>query len=961
MKVERGFMRSRVARRIVALFVLCALVPIAASALFSYSHARKLLLDQSYLHLAQLGEAYSSALYERLSSVSRILWDASANPTAASTPERQKRLRVQLDALEFLGADGKRVSLLGSVQPFTPFSGAESSFLEKGETVLRTRLAPDAPATISMAQAVDPRNLGAGIMIAAINPGFMWGETDALPAMTNFVVFAGDGTLLFQSQAGADALHAALELREQKTPNGRLIVAGGEEPEVASYRELFLESHFFVRGWTVVATRPESEVLAPIAAYKQTFVLATTLALLVIMLVSAAQIRRTLVPLERLIEGTRRAANKDFSTQVRVEGDDEFAELASSFNTMTSRLGQQFTALSTLAEIDRAILARPDVVLVIEAVLRRIRAIVPAQHTCIGIVDRDDPDAMLVYTRGRADSAAIDVLRVAGAANCGPGSGVPPEGAWLPADVAPPPFAALLLKQGAPAVFAVPIIWQGENIGVIGVGAIRAHALTDDEEARIRDLADRIGVAYSAAVKDEQLYFQAHYDALSKLPNRLFFKDQLERAIARTRRDREELSVLFVDLDYFKHVNDSAGHAAGDDVLVETAERLQRCLRSSDIVGRLGGDEFTILVTGVKSSGDARIVADNVMVAMARPFVVAGNEHFLSASVGIAVYPGDGATAEELLRNADTAMYRAKAAGRGQSVFFEERMNLAALERVRSERDLRHALDHNEFYLVYQPMLNLHTGQVSGAEALLRWNHPEHGLLAPMNFIRLAEETGLIDVLGEWVMREACGQFRTLQDARTPLPRISVNVSARQFRQSHFAETVRRVLRETGVPKTCLELEITESLLLDATPEVEETLRALSRSGVRIALDDFGTGYSSLAYLKRFPVNIVKIDRSFVKDLPADRSSAAITSAIISMAHALKIKVVAEGVATIEQSDFLRDLGCDFVQGYHHSKPLRAPELASFLRRRSQDGTGQDIPAPEFRLQKPPIRFAKQR
>ncbi|MEO6565643.1 MAG: bifunctional diguanylate cyclase/phosphodiesterase [Casimicrobiaceae bacterium] len=435
----------------------------------------------------------------------------------------------------------------------------------------------------------------------------------------------------------------------------------------------------------------------------------------------------------------------------------------------------------------------------------------------------------------------------------------------------------------------------------------------------------------------------------------------MERAIARTRRDREELSVLFVDLDYFKHVNDSVGHAAGDDVLVEAAERLQRCLRSSDIVGRLGGDEFTILVTDVKSGGDARIVAENVMAAMARPFVVAGNEHFLSASVGIAVYPGDGATADELLRNADTAMYRAKAAGRGQSVFFEERMNLAELDRVRAEQDLRHALEHNEFYLVYQPMLDLHTGQICGAEALLRWNHPEHGLLAPMHFIRLAEETGLIDGLGEWVMREACGQFRMLQEARTPLPRISVNVSARQFKRPHFAETVHRVLQETGIPNTCLEFEITESLLLDATAEVEATLRALSRSGVRIALDDFGTGYSSLAYLKRFPVDVVKIDRSFVKDLPADRSSAAITGAIISMAHALKIKVVAEGVATLEQSDFLRDLGCDFAQGYHYSKPLRAPELASFLRRRMHDGTDQDFEAPELPLQRPQVRFAKQR
>jgi diguanylate cyclase len=964
LKLERGFGRSRVARRIVALFVLCALVPIVATALLSYDHVRKLLLDQSHLHLAQLGESYSSALYERLAAVRRILQEIEpgAEAGAAWTAERRDQLRTQLDALAVIGSDGAVNALLGSARPFAPLSESEAGHLAKGKAVLRTRTNPDASATVFIAQAIEPATLAAGIVVGEINVTYLWGESDALPAVTNFAVIGSNGEPLFSSQGRSNALLAAFAQRVPRVPNGRLVYAEADGAEVASYRELFLESHYFPGGWTIVATRPEVEVLAPIAAYKQSFVLATALALLVIALFSAAQIRRTLVPLERLIEGTRRAANKDFGVRVDVANNDEFGELARSFNTMAARLGRQFTALSTLADIDRAILSRPDVERVIEAVLWRISAIVPVQHAGIVIADRHTVGTTLVYTRRGGDDGTIDLQRITSAVDGARGlDGLMHEGEWVPATADAPPWAATFLKLGTAAIFAAPIIWQGEVIGAIGVGAARIRLLTDDEEARIRDLADRIGVAFAAAAKDEQLYYQAHYDALSKLPNRLFFKDQLERAIARAQRHREGLAVLFVDLDHFKRVNDSNGHDAGDAVLVEAAERIRRCVRTSDIVGRLGGDEFAVLVAEVTNGHDARVVADNIIAALSQPFVDARQEHFLSASVGIAVFPVDGAGADELLRNADTAMYRAKEGGRGQSVFFETQMNLAALARVHSERDLRHALAQREFFLVYQPMLDLRSGCISGAEALLRWNHPEHGALAPTTFIQLAEESGLIDVLGEWVLREACAQFRAVRDLGVPLASISVNVSARQFKQANFTEIVHNVLRETGVPGTCLELEITESLLLDATPAVEGALATLNASGIRIALDDFGTGYSSLAYLRRFPVDIVKIDRSFVKDLPADKSSAAITGAIISMAHALQKQVVAEGVAFAEQQEFLRDLGCDHIQGYHLAEPLPSAELVAFLRRIAGRADTGDTPVGSASRAQPAFKAANRK
>jgi len=391
--------------------------------------------------------------------------------------------------------------------------------------------------------------------------------------------------------------------------------------------------------------------------------------------------------------------------------------------------------------------------------------------------------------------------------------------------------------------------------------------------------------------------------------------------------------LLFIDLDHFKDVNDSAGHAVGDELLREAAARLRRCVRSCDALARMGGDEFTIIISDLGEERAPEVVARHVLDALCQPYMAGHAEHFLTASIGIAVHPADGETLEELLRNADTAMYRAKEAGRNRFVYFEERMNAAAVARVSMERQLRRALDGGEFRLVYQAQFALATGQVAAAEALLRWRRDDGTLLLPGSFIAHAEETGIIERIGAWVLEEACRQqSEWLREGVAP-PRIAVNVSAQQFRRADFPAEVERVLAQTGVPPTALELEITESLLMDPSRNVERSLERLAGLGVRIALDDFGTGYSSLAYLKRFPVDVVKIDRAFVADLEGDASSVAICGAIVGMAHALAKDVVAEGVETSAQATVLRRLGCDFVQGYHYAAPLSPAEYAGRLLR----------------------------
>jgi diguanylate cyclase (GGDEF)-like protein len=437
------------------------------------------------------------------------------------------------------------------------------------------------------------------------------------------------------------------------------------------------------------------------------------------------------------------------------------------------------------------------------------------------------------------------------------------------------------------------------------------------------------------ALKVESAENDSSVDTFTGLAAYRVLTDRLSHEIERSKRSNEGFAVLFIDLDHFKTVNDSFGHTTGDAVLREAARRISRCVRTTDTVSRLGGDEFTVMLTNLHHPEEAWLGAESVVEALSREFQVNGEQCFLSASVGIASFPEDGASAEELLKSADTAMYRAKAGGRAQSVYFEERMNAEAVARLTLDRDLRMAIERGELELHYQPKLELATGAIRGAEALVRWRHPVHGLIAPDRFIPLAEESGFIDQLGHWTLREACRQMRRWHDAGLSLASVSVNVSPRQFRRRGLFELVRDCVREAALPAECLGIEITEGLLMERSQAIEELLQRLSAMGHGIALDDFGTGFSSMAYLKRFPVREIKIDRVFIEGLAAGAESEAIVAAIIAMSHALGKSVVAEGVETEEQLALLRRMACDQVQGFLLSAALPAEQFEALVRARS--------------------------
>ncbi len=590
---------------------------------------------------------------------------------------------------------------------------------------------------------------------------------------------------------------------------------------------------------------------------------------------------------------------------------------------------RQQEALCALADLDRAILSSASTERVIQVLLKRAPPVIGCDVIAVTMLPTDaQPQVRTLVARTGCDAFEHRP-------DCTPASvqflSSEPQGRWLD-DARNHPLGEGVAAQGAKHVLLMPVFVDATMTAVLAIGVTGASRLTDEGHTYACDFAARLGVALTASTHRENHYLEGHFDSLTGLPNRRSLTQRLVTEISRAQRDDLRLALIFINLDEFKKVNDCAGYSGGDEVLREAAVRLKSCLREQDILARYGADEFLALLPTIPAGVNAGKVAEKLGAALSAPFVVDGEEYHLGASVGVSLYPDDGRDAPRLLHNADVAMSRAKAGGAGRIMFYEERINTEVATRAALERDLRQAVSLKQLTVAYQPMLDLRSGKVVGAEALLRWQHPQRGAVGPAEFIAIAEQSNLIEQMGDFVRETVCRQYQSWVASGVAPSRISLNVSSREISHPDFLERIENVLRATGMRPFYLELEITESLLVESSSRALSTLERLHAKGVRIAIDDFGTGYSSLAYLRHMPFDVLKIDRAFVRDIGENEASDSIVSAIVAIAHGLGKELVAEGVETEAQREALEKKGVEIGQGYLWSKATPPQQYADFSR-----------------------------
>lgn len=927
-RIEGLFLRSKVARRVFLLFVLSAFVPTVLLTVLSYGHLRKLDQDYARKQLANEGGTYARGLYERLVGAHFMLGVQAAGLRSglkmsdASYSEAQKVYRHV-----YLAHDQEVSLLMGAADGMPPaprLDAALKSHLARGNSVLMTQ-ADGATQRVMLVLALDRAQPERGLLMGELEPDYLWGPEDDFSDQSQTCVLNSADEVLFCSEPQSNW--------DGPPDTARVAVARHIQPDdwQLDSRNLFLRARFGADDWTIVTLRPAAAGDMAWGPLAYTFLGVVLLAMLLVAYLSVVQIRRTLVPLERLIDGTRRIAREEFNQPVAVQRDDEFGQLAQALNGMAGRLGQQIGTLRALSEIDQEILSRVEMAEIIERVQVRLEELWP-----------DCVSAMVVFDPMAADFGIVHLY--AGAD--GGGGRLPTklepwllerlardyDGMWFDVSGADlPDFLTMMVNAGAKRILVLPIYWHNKVNGLLAIGLKESREFDNEQVRRARELGNRIGVALAAHARDEDLKYRAYHDNLTGLPNRALLLERLNQEMAHARRSGKQLAVLFMDLDRFKNINDSLGHDSGDQLLCQVAERLVSCTREGDTVARLGGDEFVVLLPGLGNPQQAARLANETMSLLKEPFMIDGSESYAGVSIGVSIFPDDGSLAPELLKKADLAMYRAKATGRGRIVFFEESMNIAQLERVTLERDLRQAIARKQLILYFQPRFRLQDDKISGGEALLRWNHPDRGWVPAAKFIPLAEELGLMDEIGPWMLREVSEQMVRWRGAGCRMEMITVNVTIRQLKSGKLIEQVKQVLESTGIPPRALELEVAEDALSDHFEDIVEQLQELKRMGLGIALNDFGTGYASLNYLQRLPIDVLKIAPSFIRDLGRDTGATSIVYSIITLAHALGKTVLAQGVERGEQADLLRSWGCEQAVGSYFSQPLTAQELEEIM------------------------------
>ena len=929
MQISGTFLNSKVAQRIALLLLIAAVIPAVLITWLTYRNVDHLTNQHSQQTLKATSQNYALLAFNNLLTARKFLHYATQSyhhqQHHAEEIWQHAQSITMFNAIVEISADGKRISQHGQYQDLSEAIKKQSSSIISSATNDKTRLIvfpaklAQQSAHVNLAMPIFNEGQLESVLIAELNPDYLWGLKSNYPSDQKICAYRVTDTSKTTLFCSTDALDIAHQTSQ----------TGGWD--------LFLKAELHDAPWTFETTQftpaAKSGLWALIGS--NAYIGVGLLSLLIVGLLSLIQIRRTMIPLERLIDSTRRISHGQFES-VEVDGKSEFSELATAFNSMSGNIKRQLDTLQSLSEVDRKIVTKLDIDHLIEQVMARILHLKPEVSASIFRIDEHNEDEKTES----GIQCIVDIAQVANASTLRKtitsqeASYVKTlnNGVILPCD-AKSQFThqQMMASLGANTIWLLPIFWQGEMCAFLVIGSQQKLDENDSDLHEIRDLASRIGIVISAQKREAQLLLQAHYDILTGLPNRILLEDRIGQAIEHSDRTKLPMWVVFLDLDRFKFINDSMGHNIGDQLLVQVAHRMQAAVREVDTVARFGGDEFIIVLPGQTDETLMMGVLERIIHMVCQPMQINNQEIIITCSIGIAVYPNDGAKAETLIQHADIAMYRAKELGKNNFQFFTESMNEKVAERMYVENLLRHALAKNELEVYYQPKVDLETMQMVGMEALIRWNSPELGFVSPIRFITLAEESGLIVPIGEWVMRSACQQTVAWQNAGYAPLLMSVNLSARQFKQSNLVERIQNILKETGLEAQYLELELTESMVMTEVEASLQLLHEIKALGIQISVDDFGTGYSSLSYLKDLPVNTLKIDKSFTDDIINHTDKAPIVQAVISLAKSLNLKIVAEGVESYEQVLYLQQHACDQMQGYYFSRPKPAVEIEKLL------------------------------
>ncbi|MFC5438699.1 putative bifunctional diguanylate cyclase/phosphodiesterase [Rhodanobacter ginsenosidimutans] len=895
----RTYLRGKVSRRLILQFVLAALIPMSGVAWYAYHQVSTLLLNSAYEHLRADSKSFGMAVIESLN-------------THASALKQLAQAGVgNAQAVTRSGFTGT------SLQPLAALTVEQRTRLGHGGVVLR--LASGSPVEL-----VAPSASPGTALVGEIETASLW-TNDFSPE--RYCVLDADLAVLFCTPGlvppDRQMLYSVLGTGTGGTVRWS---HAGEDLLVGLWRPKFLPA-FESPGFVIMQVASRADALRTLNNFRHFFPITFLLALILAAALAIRQVQRQMKPLNLLTDASQRLAAGDLGARIELAGNDEFTELGETFNDMAGNLEYRFHMLAMLSELDRAIISASGMEQLASEVLRHVRKAIPCDGAGLLVPSGEQGHYLLTCDPGhaagcvRTSTRKIDLTRLS-----------PTQPATiLPPDSLPHEFLDRLCPAPPAQLMAFPIR-HGDRLGhVLLLAHAKRPAPTDDIVQGGRALADRLGIALSSLAQEEKLHHQAHHDSLTDLPNRVLLRQRCEQAIDRAQREQTSVALILIDLDNFKQVNDTLGHAAGDELLLQCATNLRKRLHQDDTLARLGGDEFVLLLQGL-ANGEERTVLDErlraLMSDLSVPITVHEYRINTPASMGVALYPAHAGHFNELLQMADAAMYKAKREQRGGFQFYSNELNTQSKARFDLTQELRRAVQNDELVLHFQPKVDARTREIVGAEALVRWLSPTRGLVSPGVFVHLLDEMGLGVWLGEWVLDRACAQMREWQDSGQVSISVSVNMSPAQFERTSILEVVRASLERYQLDASCLEIEILEATAVNDSDKARQTLVALRAEGIRVALDDFGTGYSSLVYLTRIPADVLKLDQAFIRSLPDDPRQQEIVRHIIALAKTLSYTVVGEGVEDEAQLSVLVAMGCDLVQGYLIGRPVPADEFA---------------------------------